>query len=39
MEKYTKVQNALYWAITSVFVGVGISIMMVLFAFVEYITA
>jgi len=39
MKKYTKKQNAFYWAVTSVLVGVGITTMMVVFALVEYITA
>lgn len=39
MKKYTKKQNALYWAATTILVGVGISTMMVVFALVEQITA
>jgi len=39
MKKYTKKQNAFYWAVTSVLVGVGITAMMVVFALVERITA
>lgn len=39
MKKYTKKQNAFYWAVTTVLVGVGITTMMVVFALVERITA
>ena len=39
MKKYTKRQNAFYWALTTVLVGVGITTMMVVFALVERITA
>lgn len=39
MKKYTKKQNAFYWAVTTVFVAVGITTMMVVFALVERITA
>lgn len=39
MKKYTKKQNALYWAVTTVFAVIGISTMMVVFALVERITA
>lgn len=38
MKKYTKKQNAFYWAVTTVFAGVGISAMMLVFAIVERIT-
>jgi len=39
MKKYTKKQNAFYWAVTTVLAGVGIATMMVVFALVEQITA
>ena len=39
MKKYTKQQNAFYWAVTTVFAGIGIATMMVVFALVERITA
>jgi hypothetical protein len=39
MKKYTKKQNAFYWAVTTVLAGVGITTMMVVFALVERITA
>ena len=39
MKKYTKRQNAFYWAVTTVLVGVGITTMMVVFALVERITS
>lgn len=39
MKKYTPIENAFYWIVTSAIVGVGITIMMIVFAFVEYIFA
>lgn len=38
-KQYTPIENAFYWIVTSTIVGVGITIMMIVFAFVEYIFA
>jgi hypothetical protein len=37
MKKYTPIENAFYWIVTSTLVAIGISIMMVVYALVERI--
>ena len=39
MKKYTPIENAFYWIVTSAFVGIGITIMMVVYALVERIAS
>lgn len=39
MKKYTPIENAFYWIVTSVMVIVGMVALMTLFAFVEWIFA
>ena len=39
MKKYTPIENAFYWIVTTTIVGVGITIMMIVFAFVEWLFA
>ena len=37
MKKYTPIENAFYWIVTSTIVAFGIATLMVAFALVEYI--
>jgi len=37
MKKYTPIENAFYWIVTSTLVAIGISVMMVVYALVERI--
>lgn len=39
MKKYTPIENAFYWIVTSAMVIVGMVALMTLFAFVEWIFA
>lgn len=38
MKKYTPIENAFYWAVTTIIVTIGIALMVVLYALVESIT-
>ena len=39
MKKYTPIENAFYWIVTSAIVGIGITTLMIAYAFVEWLFA
>jgi len=39
MKKYTPIENAFYWIVTTAIVAIGITTLMLTFALVEYIFA
>lgn len=39
MKKYTTIENAFYWIVTTAIVGIGITTLMIAYAFVEWLFA
>lgn len=37
MKKYSQAENALYWIVTTIFVAIGITTLMVAYAFIEWL--